>query len=41
MVPEAACAIYPDATGSRCWGASPGDSNIQGAWSKVAMCEGF
>ena len=37
---EAACAVYVDAAGSRGWGASLGDSCIQGVWSEVAMREG-
>lgn len=39
--PDAVCAIYTDAAGTRGWGASLGDSFIQGAWPKVAKRDGI
>ena len=41
MGPDAVCAIYRDAAAARGWGASLGDSFIQGVWSKVAMRGGL
>ena len=41
MGPGTVCAINADAAGTLGWGASQGDSFMQGAWPKVETREGI